>query len=213
MKPDYQIKNVKLYNCDCVEFMKDIPDNFYDLAIVDPPYGIGAENHAGNKENGWTQWEKKDRDKAIPLAEYWLELFRVSKNQIVWGGNYMTEYLPPKIGWIIWDKGQRGFSLADGEMAWTSFDKAMGIFTYARVKALQEGKIHPTQKPKELYKWCLSKYAKSGDKIFDSHGGSFSSACACLDMGFEFDGCEIDKEYFQNAVERLKNNVQEYLNF
>ena len=129
----------EVYNMDCISGMKQYPDKYFDLAIVDQPYGIGAENHAGNKKNGWTQWAKKDWDKAIPTAEYWKELFRVSKNQIVWGANYMTEYLPPKMGWIVWDKGQRDFSLADGELAWTSFDKAMRIFTYARAKALKEG--------------------------------------------------------------------------
>ena len=213
MKPDFEIKKVKCYNVDCMEFMKDVPDNYYELAIVDPPYGIGAENHAGNKENGWTQWVKKDWDNNTPDEQYYRELFRVSKNQIVWGGNYMTQFLPPKMGWIVWDKGQRNFSLADGELAWTSFNKALRIFTFARAKALQENKIHPTQKPVQLYKWILTKYAKLGDKIIDTHGGSFSSACACMDMDFECDIMEIDKEYFDNAVNRLKNNVQEYLEF
>jgi site-specific DNA-methyltransferase (adenine-specific) len=198
-----------------MEFMKDISDNFYDLAIVDPPYGIDwmKQIENPNTKANWKVHDKKDWDKNIPQQEYFDELFRVSENQIVWGGNYMTEYLPPSPCWLIWDKMQE-FTGAVFEMAWTSFKSPAKAFRMSRVEAYaNKNKIHPTQKPKELYKWCLSKYAKSGDKIFDSHGGSFSSACACLDMGFEFDGCEIDKEYFQNAVERLKNNVQEYLNF
>ena len=195
---------IELNNQDCLEAMRQMTDNQFDLAVVDPPYGIGAENHAGKKENGWTQWVKKDWDKAIPTAEYWQELFRVSKNQIVWGGNYMTEYLPPKMGWIVWDKGQRDFSLADGELAWTSFDKAMRIFTYARAKALQEGKIHPTQKPVKLYEWILDKYAEEGQTILDTHLGSGSIALACHNRGYSLTAFEIDKEYFESAKNRLE---------
>jgi len=198
-----------VYLMDCIEGMKKFPDKIFDLAVVDPPYGIGAENHAGNKENGWTQWNKKEWDKSTPNAEYWKELFRVSKNQIVWGGNYMTEYLPPKMGWIIWDKGQRDFSLADGEMAWTSFDKAMRIFTYARAKALQEGKIHPTQKPSALYDWVYSKYASEGNLILDTHLGSQSSRIAANKAGLDFVGFEIDREYYDNGNKRFKNFVSQ----
>ena len=222
MKPDYQIKNISLYNCDCMEFMKDIPDNFYDLAIVDPPYGIdvaasgkvGGNNCGKAKDYGAKEWDKQP-----PNEEYFSQLRRVSKNQIVWGANHFISRLPfDSSCWLVWDKDNSG-NFADCELAWTSFDTAVRKFQWRWNGMLQqnmknkEERIHPTQKPKELYKWCLSKYAKSGDKIFDSHGGSFSSACACLDMGFEFDGCEIDQEYFQNAVERLKNNVQEYFEF
>lgn len=201
--------NIELLNIDCIEYMKTVPDKHFELAIVDPPYGIGAENHAGNKDNGWTQWAKKDWDKAIPTVEYWHQLFRVSKNQIVWGANYMTEYLPPKMGWIVWDKGQRDFSLADGELCWTSFDKAMRIFTYARAKALKEGKIHPTQKPTDLYKWLLTNYAKQGDKILDTHGGSMSIAIACHDYGFDLTLCELDKDYYEAGVKRYNNHIMQ----
>ena len=199
----------ELHNADCMEVMKTFEDKQFDLAIIDPPYGIGAENHAGNKENGWTQWVKKDWDKATPTAEYWQELFRVSKNQIVWGANYMTEYLPPKMGWIVWDKGQRNFSLADGELAWTSFDKAMRIFTYARAKALKEGKIHPTQKPVQLYKWLLQNYAKEGDTILDTHFGSLSIGIACHDMKFDLTAIELDKDYYEMAKKRLINHQKQ----
>jgi site-specific DNA-methyltransferase (adenine-specific) len=186
--------------------MKRYPDNYFDLAIVDPPYGIGAENHAGKKENGWKQWEKKNWDNSIPNLLYFEELFRVSKNQIVWGGNYMTEFLPPSMGWVIWDKGQRDFSLADGEMAWTSFNKAMRIWEYARAKTISNNKIHPTQKPVALYKWILDKYAKQGDKILDTHLGSGSIAIACHDYGFDLVACELDTEYYNNALKRLQQH-------
>ena len=209
MKPTDVLGNIKLYNADCMEVMKTFKDKHFDLAIIDPPYGIGAENHAGSKENGWTQWVKKDWDKATPTAEYWQELFRVSKNQIVWGANYMTEYLPPKMGWIVWDKGQRNFSLADGELAWTSFDKAMRIFTYARAKALKEGKIHPTQKPVKLYKWLLQNYAKEGDTILDTHFGSLSIGIACHDLKFDLTAIELDEDYYEMAKKRLINHQRQ----
>ena len=194
---------------DCMEFMKGIPDKYYELAIVDPPYGIGAENHAGKAENGWTQWEKKDWDRTIPDKSFFIELIRISKNQIIWGGNYMTDFLPASMGWIVWDKGQRNFSLADGELAWTSFDRALRIFDYARSKALKEGKIHPTQKPVALYKWLLKNYAKPNGKIFDSHVGSGSIRIACHDMGFDFEGCEIDKDYWKAQEERYNTYISQ----
>ena len=217
MNPDYQIKNVKCYNIDCMAFMKTIPDNFYELAIVDPPYGIGI---AGQKES--KKGKKSDRkghtmknwDDAIPDGNYFSELFRISQHQIIWGGNYFVEHLiEGHKGWIVWDKGQRGLTMSDCELAYSSFDKATRIIELNRVALRIEGTIHPTQKPKQIYSRLLNDYAKHGFKIIDTHGGSFSSACACLDMGFDLDICEIDKEYFTNAVERLKNNVQDYFEF
>ena len=214
MKPDFKIKHVKLYNVDCMDFMKEIPDNYYELAIVDPPYGIGAGKMTMGKgsRNDTGKNEKKDWDLAVPNKEYFDELLRISKHQIIWGGNYYIDYLYSTRCFLLWDKLDYNSDFASHELAWTSFNKNTKCFRRARNKGTTI-KIHPTQKPAELYKWILTKYAKPTDKIFDSHGGSFSSACACLDMGFEFDGCEIDKEYFDNAVERLKNNVQEYLDF
>lgn len=198
---------INFFNCDNIEFMKIKPDNYYDLAIVDPPYGIGADKaqNAGGKKWGYKEYLKTDWDSDIPTAEYFEQLKRVSKNQIVWGGNYMTEHLPPSMGWIIWDKGQRNFSLADGEMAWTSFNKAMRIFEMSRGKVLAKdnergGRIHPTQKPVELYRWILTKYAEKGMKILDTHGVSFTNAIACDEEGFELDICEINKIYFANGV-------------
>ena len=182
----------EVYLEDCVTALKRYADNHFDLAIVDPPYGIEI-----------AEW-----DKERPTDEYWEQLFRVSKNQIVWGGNYFTEYLEPKMGWIVWNKMQRDFSLADGELAWTSFDKAMRIFDMSRGEALAKnnkagGRFHPTQKPVQLYKWLLNKYAKAGDTILDTHLGSGSSAIAAHDDGFEFTGIELDEEYYNAAKERI----------
>jgi len=205
---------ITVTNEDNMELMARYPDKYFDLAIVDPPYGIGADKaqNAGGEKWGYKEYKKTDWDNSIPSAEYFKELFRVSKNQIVWGGNYMTEFLPPSMGWIIWDKGQRGFSLADGEMAWTSFNKAMRIFEFSRAGCIKSNntmieKFHPTAKPFELYKYCLDKYAKQGDKIIDTHLGSGSIAIACHDYGFDLVACELDKEYYDKAMERINNHV------
>jgi site-specific DNA-methyltransferase (adenine-specific) len=218
---------ITITNEDNMELMARYPDKYFDLAIVDPPYGIGADEAQNNaaeqriKANGKSKagkgyklYKKSEWDNDIPNAEYFKELQRVSKNQIVWGGNYMTEFLPPSMGWIIWDKGQRGFSLADGEMAWTSFNKAMRIFEFSRAGCIKSNntmieKFHPTAKPFELYKWILDKYAKPNDKILDTHLGSGSIALACHDYGFELTACELDKEYFDKAIERIKNHVSQ----
>ena len=195
---------VNFFNIDCIEFMKSKPDKFYDLAICDPPYGIGAAKE--KPHNGWVDWGVKQWDNESPKAEYFTELIRVSKNQIIWGANHFISKMPfDSSCWLIWDKGQRDFSLADGEMAWTSFSKAMRIKTYSRAKALQEGKIHPTQKPIALYRWLLQNYAKPNDKILDTHGGSMSSAIACDMEGFDLSICEIDLEYFNAGVKRFEN--------
>ena len=211
MTPDYQIKNIKLYNCDNMEFMKDIPDNFYDLAIVDPPYKIKAfENLKINNNRIQKIFQRAENfNNAKPTKEYFNELFRISQKQVIWGANNFN--LPPTEYFLIWNKEQTVDNFASAEYAWTNCKMPAKVFTYSIHKHKHTNKIHPTQKPVQLYKWILTNYAKEGFKIFDSHGGSFSSACACLDMGFDFDGCEIDKEYFDNAVKRLKNNNQEYL--
>lgn len=203
---------LEITNEDCMDLMKRYPDNYFELAIVDPPYGINfAKTHTGK---GWVVRESKDWDKQTPQAEFFNELFRVSKNQIIWGGNYMTSFLSPSQGWIFWDKGQRDFSLADGELAFTSFDRALRVFTLTRGSFNSEdnlngGKIHPTQKPVALYKWLLKNYAKEGDKILDTHLGSGSIAIACHYMGFDLVGCELDKEYFDKAVERITNQTRQ----
>jgi site-specific DNA-methyltransferase (adenine-specific) len=199
----------QLYNMDCLEAMKQFPDKYFELAIVDPPYGIGAgkeKPHNGWKDYGIKQWDNKSPDK-----EYFDELFRVSQNQIIWGANHFISKIPLDFScFLIWDKGQRDFSLADGEMAWTSFKKAARFFDYSRSQALQEGKIHPTQKPIALYKWLLMNYAKQGDKILDTHVGSASSLLACYDMGFDYIGFEIDKDYYNMAQKRIEENKAQF---
>ena len=194
---------VELLNIDCMEYMATLPDKAFQLAIVDPPYGIGVAKE--KPHNGWKDWGIKDWDNQSPSVEYFNEVFRLSKNQIIWGANHFISKMPFNSScWIVWDKGQREFSLADGEMAWTSFNSAMRIFTFSRGKALQDNKIHPTQKPIQLYKWLLKNYAKEGDRILDTHLGSGSSAIAAFDGGFDFVGCEIDADYFTAAKRRFE---------
>jgi site-specific DNA-methyltransferase (adenine-specific) len=198
-------------NEDNMALMARYPNNYFELAIVDPPYGINADKNAHKngikcKANGFREYKESNWDNEIPKSDYWNELFRVSKNQIVWGGNYFV--LPPTPCWLIWDKGQRDFSFADAELAWTSFNTAVRIKTIHRSTAnFNEQRLHPTQKPSLLYKWILDKYAKQGDKILDTHLGSGSIAIACHDYGFDLTACELDKEYFEKAMERINNHV------
>jgi len=203
-----------------MELMARYPDNHFELAIVDPPYGIDADKaqNAGGEKWGYKKYKETNWDSSIPNKKYFKELFRVSKNQIVWGGNYMTKYLPPKMCWLLWDKGQRDFSLADGELAWTSFNKALRIFTMPRGAALADannsgGKLHPTQKPVKLYEWLLMNYAKEGDKILDTHLGSGSIALACHNLNFDLTACELDTDYYNAAMKRLKQHQQQLTMF
>ena len=201
---------ITLYNCDCMEYMKDIPDKYYDLCIVDPPYGIDACNMTmGSGTN--KKWSKgKKWDNNIPPKEYFDELFRVSKNQIVWGGNYFN--LPSKRGWIFWDKGIDGdCSFADGELAWTSFDVVLrkANIRYKGFLGMDKERIHPTQKPIKLYEWLLKNYAKPTDKILDTHFGSCSIGIACHNFGCSLDACELDEEYFDNAFKRVRTHVRQ----
>jgi len=199
---------IEITNEDNIQLMARYPDKYFELAIVDPPYGINfAKTHTGK---GWVVRKNKEWDKKRPDKLYFDELYRVSKNQIIWGGNYMTEFLPPSQGWIFWDKGQRNFSLADGELAFSSFDKALRVFTFSRGEMQAEHKVkkfHPTTKPIALYKWLLDKYAKEGDKILDTHLGSGSIAIACHDYNFNLTACELDKDYYNDAIKRIKNHV------
>jgi site-specific DNA-methyltransferase (adenine-specific) len=196
-------EKINLYNCDNMEFMKQIPDNYYDLAIVDPPYGIGISSNPVRQQH-----KKKNWDNNIPLQKYFEELFRLSKNQIIWGGNYFLDYLHNSQGFIIWDKKQpEKFSLAMCEFAFSSIQSPAKIFRYSVLS--EQNKIHPTQKPVALYKWILDKYAKQGDKIFDSHLGSMSIAIACHDYGFELDGCELDPEYYEKGIQRVKSHISQ----
>lgn len=192
-------------NEDCMVGMARYPDKYFNLAICDPPYGIGRDGaarttskHGGRKMHIFKNW-----DTSRPCAEYFAELFRVSENQIIWGGNYFVEYLPPSMGWVFWDKGQR-ICNSDGELAYTSFNKALRAVEFNRVELLLEGTIHPTQKPIKLYTWLLKNYAKQGDKILDTHLGSGSSRIAAYKAGFDFTGFELDKDYYEAQEKRFK---------
>ena len=200
-------------NEDNMLMMARYPDDYFDLAITDPPYGLGKKlvdggagrNGKFDKNRDSVKWDK------LPNKEYFEELFRVSKNQIIWGGNYFI--LPPTRCNLIWDKIQE-FSGADFELAWTSFDKASKAFRMSRVEAYSKGKIHPTQKPVKLYEWLLMNYANEGDKILDTHLGSGSIAIACHNLGFDLTACELDKDYYDAAMKRLKQHQnQQVINF
>ena len=202
---------INLYNEDCLQAMKAMQDKQFDLAIVDPPYGIDAANmQMGN--NAKKKWTKKDWDKNTPTNEYWTELFRISKNQIVWGGNYFN--LPSSKCWVIWDKNNGESDFADGEMAWTSFDKPMRIKKIHWTGSASnwedtKGKIHPTQKPKALYDYLLLNYAEKGMKVIDTHLGSGSIALACWDNGINLEAYEIDTEYYDKACKRFEQHSKQ----
>jgi site-specific DNA-methyltransferase (adenine-specific) len=200
---------ITITNEDNMILMARYPDNYFDLAIVDPPYGIGMDGgNVGYK--GKNNLTKKNWDSETPKKAYFKELFRVSKNQIIWGGNYFE--LRPTRCFLVWDKGE-GFynrTYAECELAWTSFDlNTCKIKHDPLANGDYKGKIHPTQKPVKLYKWILDKYVKQGDKILDTHLGSGSIAIACHDYGFELTACELDKEYYDKAIQRLKNHVSQ----
>jgi len=188
--------------------MKEFPDGFFDLAIVDPPYGIGVDGQkkrvCSNPKHNRKAHTLKSWDASPPPPEYFRELERVSRKQIIWGGNYFVPMLEEgHKGWLVWDKGQRGLTMSDCELAYTSFDTPTRVFTLNRVELQIEGTIHPTQKPVKLYEWILTHYAKQGDKILDTHLGSGSSRIAAYNLGFDFVGCEIDEEYFKAQEERF----------
>tara|TARA_R100000951_G_scaffold110622_1_gene108752 strand:- start:879 stop:1481 length:603 start_codon:yes stop_codon:yes gene_type:complete len=193
---------MKIYNQDCLEAMKDMSDNQFDLAIVDPPYGIDVTkmNMGGRKRNETDK--KKNWDNSIPNKEYFKELFRVTKNQIIWGGNYFK--LPCSQYFCIWDKGETmyGRSFAEAEYAWVS----KGGTRIYKKNPNQLDRIHPTQKPVALYEWLLMNYAKEGDKILDTHLGSGSIAIACHNLGYDLTGYEIDKDYYNSAIKRIEQH-------
>jgi site-specific DNA-methyltransferase (adenine-specific) len=230
---------IKLLNIDCMEYMKSVPDKHFDLAIVDPPYGIKADRSfvrktpAVDPRNGRPIITKPKRvgnwDNERPSVEYFNTLIRVSKNQIIWGGNYFADLLPAKSCWVVWDKVNGGSDQADCELAWTSFNTAVRQIEYmwciAQGKSIEDGRVaqgnnklwekkfHPTQKPVKLYKWLLQKYAKQGDKILDTHLGSMSIAIACHDMGFDLVGCELDKDYYDAGIKRFNNHKMQQVLF
>jgi len=197
--------SVELLHGDCMEYMAGLADGAFDLAIVDPPYGISWTDQvvSVNEGKNWIPYENKQWDSSPPPPAYFAELFRVSQNQVVFGGNYMTDNLRPSPCWVIWDKCQE-FSGADFEMAWTSFASPSKAFRMARCVAYTaQMKVHPTQKPVALYRWLLHNYAKPGWRILDTHLGSGSSAIAAHEMGFDFVGLEIDTDYIAAARKRF----------
>jgi len=206
---------------DCIEFMRGLPDKAYSLAIVDVPYGIGEDglkNHSRGKLAESTKYIPKEWDSSAPEKEYFKQLKRVSKNQIIWGANHFIENIPNSNSpcWIIWDKENGESDFADCELAWASFKTAVRLFKFRWQGMLQgdmknkEHRIHPTQKPVALYRWLLRNYAKPGDTIFDSHMGSQSSRIACHMEGFDFTGCELDPDYFEQGNQRYELFLKTY---
>jgi site-specific DNA-methyltransferase (adenine-specific) len=190
---------------DCMDIMRDIPDKYFELAIVDPPYGIGVNISMGRRHGDLKSDYHKfyGHDKSIPDKIYFTELSRVSDNQIVWGGNYMTEFLPPSPCWVLWDKGfSPDVTFAQFEMAWSSFRSSTKKFNFNA--ASNNNRIHPTQKPVALYRWLLQKYANPGDKIIDTHSGSGSCAIACHIEKHDFLAIEKDADYHAASVKRLE---------
>jgi site-specific DNA-methyltransferase (adenine-specific) len=212
------IKLNQIINADCMDIMKDIPDKYFELAIVDPPYGIGLDKYLKitkpSRPNSYFYPQKhktKDWDSNIPDKKYFEELFRISKDQIIFGGNYFTEYLYPTNSWIFWDKiNGEGSTFSDGELIWTSLKFCLKKFTCSVFEGTNGGKLrtHPTQKPVALYKWLLKNYAKSGNKILDTHAGSCSSVIACIDYGFEYLAIEKDKDYYEASLKRIDKELQ-----
>ena len=214
---------MKITNEDNMQLMSRYDDNHFDLAIVDPPYGINFDGNTtvkgkSGKAKTFSNKQhhtKKGWDNERPSPEYFEQLKRVSKNQIIWGGNYFADLLDAKRGWVYWDKkitNANNTNFSDGELAWTSFSCILRKFTYDWIgfgylnNPQRQKKIHPTEKPIQLYEWLLMNYAKEGDKILDTHLGSGSIALACHNLGFDLTACELDKEYFDASIKRLKQH-------
>ena len=193
--------------------MSRYEDNYFDLAIVDPPYGIGISGQKEQKKGKKSDrkyHKEKDWDNEIPSKEYFKQLFRVSKNQIIWGANYFVEHLNKGTkGWVVWDKAQYGLTMSDCELAYTSFQKPTRVYVKNRAVLISQNTIHPTEKPIKLYEWLLMNYAKEGDKILDTHLGSGSIAIACHNLGYDLTACELDKEYYDAAMKRIEQHKQQ----
>ena len=206
---------ISLIHGDCLQALKSYGDNYFDVAIVDPPYGIGIDGQkqsinlnnpkANRKAHDFKGWDNK-----IPTAEYFAELERVSKNQIIWGANYFVEHLHKGTkGWVVWYKGQEGLTMSDAELAYSSFDCATRVVKINRVELLKDGTIHPTQKPIKLYKWLLENYTNENDLILDTHLGSGSIAIACHKMKRKLIGYEIDADYYRKACKRFEEQTRQ----
>lgn len=198
----------KIHHGDCLELMKEIPDNYFDLCLTDPPYGIKRDYQrktiCKNSKHNRKFFEKKNWDNNIPPKIIFDEIFRISKKQIIWGGNYFVEYLKPSKGRIIWDKGQRGLTMSDCEMAYSNFDKPTRIYTINRCELIKDFTLHPTQKPLKLFEMILRDYFNEKDLILDCFSGSGTTAIACYNTRRNFICIEKDKDYYEKSVERLK---------
>jgi len=199
---------IEITNEDNMALMARYPDNYFDLAIVDPPYGLGdrLSNGGGKRKNDPSRLLYVDKDwDCLPTAEYWKELFRVSKNQVVFGANYFIEHLPNTRGFVCWDKKQAMPTLSACELVWTSLDKPAKIM---KKTSTDLNRFHPTQKPTYVYEWMF-KYCKveEGMNILDTHLGSGSSAIACHNLGFELTACELDADYYDASIKRIKNHI------
>jgi site-specific DNA-methyltransferase (adenine-specific) len=212
---------IELLNIDCMEYMKTLPDKAFDLAVVDPPYGIGIVEAIRKSTTAGTSnmfkmtkgRDGSDFDGKIPDEAYFIELKRVTVNQIIWGGNYFLDYIGRTNGFAVWDKMNGTNPMADAELAWTSFNKSTKMFRMHHFSAGYDAKIHPTQKPIALYGWILRNYAKPGQRILDTHLGSGSSAIAAHYFGCDFVGCEIDTDYFNAAKERFDRETRQVAMF
>jgi site-specific DNA-methyltransferase (adenine-specific) len=211
----FKTGTVTIYNCDCLELLRTFKDKEFDLAIVDPPYGLGgrwvsSETGAGGFTLKPEEIAEMNKWDILPPDEYFSELKRVAVHRIVWGGNYVFDKLGACRGPIIWDKGQHGFTLADGELAWNDFDKPLRICPCGKSlrsadKKSVQGRWHGTQKPSYLYRWILERYAKPGHRILDTHLGSGTHAMACLSLGFKLTACEISKKYYENTIQKIQD--------
>ena len=203
-------KNISLYNIDNLVYMQSIPDQYFDWVVADPPYGLGKRLSDGGGKLKNTPMSELYRSKdwdVLPTSVYWSELFRVSKNQIIFGANYFLEYLGNTRGFVCWDKKQALTTLSACELIWTSLDKPAKIATYSSTDL---NRFHPTQKPIEIYKFMFDYCRiKKGAKIFDPNLGSCSSVLAAVDMNFDIYGCEVDKQYFDNGIKRVKENLSQ----
>ena len=200
---------IEITNEDNMALMSRYPDNYFDLAIVDPPYGILNKTKRGLQRSPHKYKVRAENWDYVPDEKYFNELFRISKNQMICGGNYFN--LPLTQSWIFWYKHQPVDNYAKGELFWTSFDKPLQCFDfmyYGNINS-EPNRFHPTQKPVALYKWLLDKYAKQGDKILDTHLGSGSIAIACHDYNFQLTACELDTEYYENGLQRIKNHTNQ----
>ncbi len=197
-----------------MQLMARYKDNYFDLAIVDPPYGIKRDGQqeifTKNRKHKRKYFKQKKWDNKTPSKNYFNELQRVSKNQIIWGANYFVKHLDKgTMGWIVWFKGQIGLTMSDCEIAYSSFQKATRVVNINRVDLLKQNSIHPTEKPIRLYQWLLDNYAKEGDKILDTHLGSGSIAIACHNLGYELTACELDKDYYDKAIKRIEQHKKQ----